>query len=129
MTKRSLVALACVLAGCGSDDPPPPGSGNPAGVGNYCQVNTDCPTGECYVGPGGGYCTSPCTNEGDIAECPVDTVCKPIQGGAPRCLLICGSASTCDTAGQPCATDFCPLGSQCVSIANTTVRACEPSPT
>jgi hypothetical protein len=115
------VILFCLAtATCGSDD-------NPAGVGNRCAKDDDCQTKVCYLGPGGGYCTAPCEREGDTSACPRDTVCKPIQGGPRRCLLICGSASTCGQAA--CDKDFCPTGSSCVAIANTTTtRACEPSP-
>jgi hypothetical protein len=120
--------LAAMAMGCGdSDDRYQSGSGNPAGVGNHCDENADCETNECYLGPGGGYCTSPCTTEGDTTDCPLDTVCKPIQGGPRRCLLICGSASTCDLADCPDA--FCPTGSSCVSISGTTLQGCEPDPT
>jgi hypothetical protein len=115
-----LLALALSF-GCGSD-----GDGNPAGVGNRCLTNDDCATKVCYLGPGGGYCTSPCNNEGDTAACPPDTVCKPIQGGARRCLLICGSDSTCGK--DECPRDFCPAGSGCVSVGNTSAKACEPNP-
>lgn len=121
MTVRSFLGLgvlaATVLfAGCNSG----------SGVGNSCAVDEDCETGTCYLGPGGGYCTSPCSTEGDISECPEDTVCKPIQGGARRCLLVCGSTSSCD--GTSCAEDFCPSGSSCTSVGNTDLRACEPDP-
>lgn len=101
------------------------GCSNP-GVGNACDVDEDCETGTCYVGPGGGYCTTPCENEGSTSECPEDTVCKPIQGGPRRCLLICGSESAC--AGGACEDDTCPNASTCVAISNTDVRACEPNP-
>lgn len=96
------------------------------GVGNRCNVDDDCETGTCYVGPGGGYCTTPCENEGSTAECPQDTVCKPIQGGPRRCLLICGSESACRDGA--CEESTCPDGSSCVAIGNTEVRACEPNP-
>ena len=122
--------LATLLA-CGSDDPPPNNAGarvNEAGVGNHCLKNEDCPTNNCYLGPGGGYCTTECADEGSTSQCPLDTVCKPIQGGARRCLLICGSNSTCDDFDAGCAEDFCPSGSSCTSISNTTERACEPNP-
>jgi hypothetical protein len=95
-------------------------------VGNSCDVDEDCRTGTCYVGPGGGYCTTPCETEGDTAACPTDTVCKPIQGGARRCLLVCGSQSSCGHSS--CPDGHCPSGSSCVSVGNTQLRACEPSP-
>lgn len=117
--------LTLSFAACGGDDRRGDGE-NPEGVGNYCEANADCATGECYLGPGGGYCTSPCSEEGDVSECPLDTVCKPIQGGARRCLLVCGSASTCDELS--CPEDFCPAGSSCVSISGTDLKGCEPDP-
>jgi hypothetical protein len=123
---RTLLLLAIALPGCDDDDNPG-GSGNPAGVGNYCQRNEDCPTGECYLGPGGGYCTSVCSEEGDISECPGDTVCKPIQGGPRRCLLICGSQTSCGDLDD-CDDLYCPQGSSCVSISNSSFHACEPEP-
>lgn len=122
---RLILLVAATLGGC-SDDPDA-GSGNPAGVGNHCEGDADCATGECYVGPGGGYCTSACSEEGDTSECPVDTVCKPIQGGPRRCLLICGSQTSCGEIGD-CDDVHCPQGSSCVSISGSSVQACEPSP-
>ena len=74
----------------------------------------------------GGYCTTECLDEGSESQCPLDTVCKPIQGGARRCLLICGSDSACDFSD--CGTNYCPSGSSCVSVDNTTHQACEPEP-
>jgi hypothetical protein len=126
---RSMLAVSFALVigvlACG-DDPPPAGSGNPAGVGSRCGRNEDCKTNNCYLGNGGGYCTTTCSNEGSTGECPVDTVCKPIQGGARRCLLVCGSATSC---GQTtCPDAFCPTKSSCVSVSNTSLRACEPDP-
>jgi hypothetical protein len=104
--------------GCGGDS---------EGIGNSCEVDDDCQTNQCYIGPGGGYCTAPCTAEGDVSACPRDTVCKPIQGGALRCLLVCGSDSACDGSGD-CGDDHCPAGSSCVTVDNTDHMACEPSP-
>ena len=111
------VALALswlVMSGCSDDR-----TGNSLGVGNACADAEDCATGECYLGPAGGYCTSPCSEEGDQSECPLDTVCKPIQGGARRCLLVCGSESACGFGPDECGDDSCPAGSSCVSIAET----------
>lgn len=134
--RRNVWALAGAitvigLAACGSDDPAAGSSGggtdNPAGVGNACAKNEDCATSNCYLGPGGGYCTTTCSDEGSTAQCPVDTVCKPIQGGARRCLLVCGSASACDGRSD-CASAFCPSGSSCTSVSNTQARVCEPNP-
>lgn len=120
----SLLALAfATWTACGDDD----GNAHPDGIGNYCEVDDDCQTGECYLGPGGGYCTSPCSQEGTIDECPQDTVCKPIQGGARRCLLICGSESACD-GHDDCDVEHCPHGSSCVTVSNTDHLACEPDP-
>lgn len=119
------VMVCCTLfawTACGDDN-----DGNPAGVGNACETNDDCDTGECYQGPGGGYCTAACENEGEVDPCPRDTVCKPIQGGPARCLLICGSASACDGDGT-CEDAECPTGSSCTDISNTDLRACEPNP-
>ena len=119
-----LLVLLAGGSGCGDDGS---NDGNPDGVGNACESDEDCETNECYIGPGGGYCTSECVTEGEIDGCPDDTVCKPIQGGARRCLLICGSASACD--GDPeCQDEYCPDGSSCVSVGNTDALACEPDP-
>jgi hypothetical protein len=109
-----LSALLAVVSGCSS------------GVGNNCRVDEDCDTGTCYVGPGGGYCTTPCQTEGSTSECLPDTVCKPIQGGPRRCLLICGSQSAC--ASGACEASTCPSGSSCAAVGNTDLRACEPNP-
>lgn len=123
LTLASFVGLAC-----GDDDNDAADlSGNPAGVGNFCKTDNDCETHECYIGPGGGYCTSACTHEGSTSECPVDTVCKPIQGGPARCLLVCGSESACDRL-EGCREDYCPGGSSCVSVSETDLRGCEPDP-
>jgi hypothetical protein len=100
---------------------------HPQGIGNACQKNDDCPTQNCYLGPGGGYCTSTCFKEGSTAQCPVDTVCKPIQGGARRCLLVCGSAHYC-APGQTCDATWCPTGSSCVNVSESDLQACEPNP-
>ena len=97
------------------------------GVGNTCEEDDDCETGDCYIGPDGGYCTAPCGGEGETADCPADTVCKPIQGGPARCLLVCGSESACDDRGG-CDDDECPAGSGCVDVSDTDLRACEPNP-
>ena len=124
---RGLV-VTLVVAGlafgpsCGSGGP-----GHPEGVGNACDEDRDCPTGTCYLGPGGGYCTAPCTDEGSTDQCPIDTVCKPIQGGARRCLLVCGTEHYCPP-GVDCYDDWCPLGSSCVTVSHTTLRGCEPDP-
>ncbi|MFZ5896698.1 MAG: hypothetical protein ACOY0T_36920 [Myxococcota bacterium] len=125
---RSLIL--CLLpfalaAGCGGDDDQR--NGNPSGVGNHCARDSDCPTGTCYLGPGGGYCTSPCSDEGSVSQCPLDTICKPIQGGPARCLLICGSDTSCADATS-CRTEYCPSGSSCVSVSNNTLKGCEPNP-
>jgi hypothetical protein len=134
MTQAVLLLVFCTAAlslasGCGDgdDDGGARGPGNASGVGNRCAVDADCQTGTCYVGPGGGYCTSPCSSEGDVSACPFDTVCKPIQGGARRCLLICGSDSSCGDRND-CPSTYCPSGSSCVGVDNTEHQACEPDP-
>jgi hypothetical protein len=95
-------------------------------MGNHCNSDSDCASSSCYLGPGGGYCTAPCEMEGRRRGCPPETVCKATQGGALRCLLVCGSDSSC--GHDQCAADFCPMGSACVPVANATVKACEPQP-
>ena len=112
---------AGLAVGCGGD------GSNPAGVGNACETDDDCETDNCYQGPGGGYCTAECSNEGAVENCPDDTICKPIQGGPARCLLICGSESACDGSGD-CPDAECPDGSSCVDISDSDQRACEPDP-
>src|SRR5690606_9290712 len=49
-----LAALAVGLA-CNGGGPQ-----HPEGIGNYCEADDQCATNLCYLGPGGGYCTSPC---------------------------------------------------------------------
>lgn len=113
-----------IAVACGEDDH---GDAHPDGIGNACDADDDCETGECYLGPGGGYCTTDCSNEGSVDECPEDTVCKPIQGGARRCLLICGSESACD-GHDDCDVEHCPDGSSCVDVGGTDHLGCEPDP-
>jgi hypothetical protein len=126
----TVLLVSVAFFACGDDDEPsgPVVPLNEAGVGNACTKNEDCPTNNCYLGPGGGYCTTTCSNEGSTSQCPLDTVCKPIQGGARRCLLICGSASTCRDTTAPCVAEFCPRGSSCISVSNSSEKACEPDP-
>lgn len=100
---------------------------NSSGVGNACESDDDCETDNCYQGPGGGYCTTECDDEGSVDQCPEDTVCKPIQGGPARCLLVCGSNTACNKANG-CSDDACPDGSSCTDVSNTDRRACEPNP-
>jgi hypothetical protein len=119
-----LAALWVAAAGCSDDDA---NFASATGVGNHCRTDGDCRTGECYLGPGGGYCTTLCDVEGDTAPCPLDTVCKPIQGGPRRCLLICGSDTSCGEL-QDCGAAHCPEGSSCVEVGDTHHQACEPIP-
>ena len=124
----ALVALFLAVgthAGCGDDDDQP--RGNPSGVGNVCARDSDCETGKCFLRRAFGYCTKSCDREGDTAECPPDSVCKPIQGGERRCLLVCGSQTACASLDS-CRPDYCPDGSSCVGVSNTDVLACEPEP-
>lgn len=116
------VALAFAMGACGDDGP-----GHPEGVGNACIEDADCPTNNCYLGPAGGYCTASCEDEGSTDQCPIDTVCKPIQGGPRRCLLICGSTYYCPE-GEDCLDDWCPAGSSCTDVANSDLMGCEPEP-
>lgn len=126
---RGLCLVWLIVFGCGDDDAREgdPG-GHPDGIGNKCDEDADCETDECYIGPGGGYCTTECADEGSEDQCPLDTVCKPIQGGARRCLLICGSETACDGILDECFDEYCPSGSSCVSVGNTSRHACEPDP-
>ena len=112
---------------CGDDSEANDSGEHPDGIGNYCEADEDCETGECYLGPGGGYCTTECEDEGSVDQCPADTVCKPIQGGPARCLLICGSESACDGV-EDCDLEYCPDGSGCVTVSETDHLACEPNP-
>lgn len=123
---RFFISIAAVLfVACGDDDEG--NTGHEYGIGNRCEQDSDCPTDECYLGPAGGYCTSECTDEGSTAQCPVDTVCKPIQGGARRCLLVCGSSHYCPY-DDDCDSEWCPNGSSCVNVSETDLKACEPDP-
>src|SRR5687768_1240930 len=107
LTRAIVISLVAAFAlTCGGEDDDD--RDNPAGIGNRCDDNEDCATKNCYLGPGGGYCTATCMTEGATDECPVDTVCKPIQGGARRCLLVCGSGSTCGK--DECEENYCPTG-------------------
>jgi hypothetical protein len=126
---RHLVVIlpALLLSTACGDDRDGGGTGHELGIGNRCYENADCPTDECYLGPAGGYCTSECQNEGSTDECPVDTVCKPIQGGARRCLLVCGTDYYCPY-DEGCAMEWCPEGSSCTNVSNTDLQACEPLP-
>jgi hypothetical protein len=128
MNARLLCLALSITVGCGNDDRGGDPGGHPDGIGNRCDEDADCETHECYIGPGGGYCTTECSDEGSESQCPLDTVCKPIQGGARRCLLICGSETACDEILDECFDEYCPSGSSCVSVGNTSRHACEPDP-
>jgi hypothetical protein len=117
-----LVVVLALAQAC-TDDVQLAGSSD---VGARCERDTDCRTGLCYVTRAGGYCTAACEAEGDTAACPRSSVCKPIQGGFIRCLLICGTTAACE--GTDCPMDFCPTGSSCAPVANSMLKACEPSP-
>ena len=105
-----VAAIALAHAGCSDDD-----DGNPSGVGNYCLDDEDCVLGTCFLRNGFGYCASPCEDEGSTSQCPPDSVCKPIQGGERRCLLVCGSESACRDRDD-CGDSYCPAGSSCVDV-------------
>lgn len=84
-------------------------------VGNACDDDDDCVFGECFTDSDPGYCTAECENEGSTSECPDDTVCKRIQGGPARCILICE-----DDGG-------CPSNSECNDVPDSDgTQACEP---
>ena len=85
------------------------------GIAGACAHDDDCPTGECYTGTDPGYCTAECETEGSTSECPVDTVCKRIQGGPASCLLLCED------------TNHCPGNSECNSVPSSDgLSGCEP---
>ncbi len=42
--------LSCAASGCSDDNAK---NNHPNGIGNYCEADEDCETGECYLGPGG----------------------------------------------------------------------------
>lgn len=119
-----VLVVASAFAGCDDDGDD---RSNPSGVGNRCASDEDCETGTCFIRGDFGYCTKPCTVEGDTSECPPDSICKPIQGGERRCLLICGSETACGPL-ERCDRDYCPEGSSCGSVASTSLLACEPTP-
>lgn len=106
MVARSCFALLLVLlacAACGAHD-----------VAASCGDDDECETGLCYTESEPGYCTAECGDEGSTDECPVDTVCKRIEGGPARCLLICE------------VNEECPPNSDCNNVSDSDFRACEP---
>ena len=62
-----IVSVALAPIGCDDDDEDGDETGHELGVGNKCEGDDDSETGTCYLGPGGGYCTSLCTDEGDTS--------------------------------------------------------------
>lgn len=89
--------------GCGDDD-----------TAAECDSNDDCATGLCFTESTPGYCTTECTTEGSTEECPDDTVCKNIEGGPARCILVCETV------------DDCPSNSDCNPVPGSSLTACEP---
>ena len=96
-------AAALSLAACGGDD-----------TSGACDSDGDCDTGTCYTKTEPGYCTAPCDAEGNTAECPAGTVCKPIEGGNLFCILVCEEEADC------------PENSDCNPVSDTDLRGCEP---
>lgn len=104
MGLRHLFLLAAVSCG-----------GGPQDVASSCETDADCASGVCYTGSDPGYCTAECETEGSTAECPPDTVCKRIEGGPARCLLVC------DDDGD------CPTNSECNDVPDSDgLKGCEP---
>ena len=100
-----LIPLAALACG---------GGGGPHDVAGACADDDDCAFGECYTASDPGYCTAECENEGSTSECPEDTVCKRIEGGDPRCLLVCEDDGDC------------PDNSDCNPISESDLKGCEP---
>ena len=99
----SLVLATSSLLGCGS-----------SAVGQACTRNDDCHTGQtCLTSAPEGYCTKPCTQEGEQLECPGDSVCAPHTNA-----LVCST---------PCERqEDCREGYECTGIANPSTRVCRP---
>lgn len=105
MSARHLLLL--LVMACGGPDS--------EDVGSSCDDDDDCAFGECYTESEPGYCTAECESEGSTDECPEDTVCKKIEGGPARCLLICED------------DDHCPDNSECNDVPDSDgLRGCEP---
>lgn len=106
MTKNRMATLLLALlvtASCGPRD-----------VAGSCFYDEDCATGTCYTESEPGYCTAVCETEGSTSECPADTVCKRIEGGDPRCILVCED------------DEDCPTNSDCNNVPDADVNGCEP---
>ena len=102
LTFATTLAIGAALAACAPSD-----------TSAACDEDADCESGECYTDSDPGYCTAECETEGSTEECPTDTVCKRIEGGPARCILICET------------DDQCPENSDCNSV-NGDIDGCEP---
>ena len=73
------------------------------GIGDPCEDGTQCASGECIPesagGAPGGFCTAPCTTDGD---CPPGSECGTLPGGGTGCASSCASDSDCPGPGWAC---------------------------
>lgn len=86
----------------------------PAGLGNACTADGDCPSPfHCHVGPAVSYCTL--LDCSDTAPCPGNFICDT-TGAAPFCKgPPVGEGKACMTNADCAGTEatFCDLGGQC----------------
>lgn len=101
---RDLLTLACLLfAACNA----------PTGVGNPCTVAADCERGQICATEAGGFCTKPCSIDGNTTECPLSSICTSFQTSL-YCSDICTSKADCRDQYD------------CVGVSTTTTKACKP---
>lgn len=74
-----------------------------AGVGQTCELGTDCPSPlGCNKSVPGGYCTQVCTTG---ADCPEGSTCGTMKGSR-TCLAVCRTDADCHV-GQQCFSGAC----------------------
>ena len=102
---RLVFAAILALAACGG----------PPDVAGTCAGNADCDDGlTCNTSIPMGYCTASCTTGGSTDECPEESVCDQITGGAMSCVKICKTDTDCRSD----------LG--CNGVTGSNIKACKP---
>jgi hypothetical protein len=102
---RSLLLGFILIAACGSSSK----------IGGTCSSNGDCQSGlMCNTAIAGGYCTKSCTTVASTTECPADSICDSLSGGAGNgCEQICTKQSDCRD------------GLECDGVSGSNVKACK----
>lgn len=81
-------------------------------LGNLCETDLDCQTGQCRILPTGRQCTRPCS---PTNQCPFRFVCQTINSGS-YCSKQC-------TASTDCPEDYICRDGSCTIPDDTTNRA------